>query len=54
MDVYKMIRELYAEKLKLDQVIAVLEEMQNRGDSPLQPSEGSRRGRKSMKAEESE
>ena len=52
MDIYKMIRELYAEKVRLDGVIAALEQMQNRGDSSTQPSFSRRRGRKSMKAEE--
>jgi hypothetical protein len=30
MDIYKAIRELHAEKVRLDWVIAALEEMQNR------------------------
>jgi hypothetical protein len=33
MDIYKAIRELHAEKLRLDGVIASLEEWQKRGDS---------------------
>jgi hypothetical protein len=54
MDIYKAIRELHAEKLRLDGVIASLEEWQKRGDSSAAPTVGRRRGRKSMKAEERE
>ena len=53
-DIYKAIRELHAEKIRLDQVIAALEELQNRGNSPTGPAVGRRRGRKSMKADERE
>jgi hypothetical protein len=53
MDIYKAIRELHAEKVKLDRVIAVLEEMQNRGDS-MRLGAGRRRERKSMKAKDRE
>jgi hypothetical protein len=37
MDIYKLIRELYAEKEELDRAIAALEELENRGDSSPQP-----------------
>jgi hypothetical protein len=51
MDIYKAIRELHVEKVRLDRVIAALEELQRRGDSPTRPTVGRRRGRKSMNAE---
>jgi hypothetical protein len=53
MDLYKAIQDLYAEKEKLERVIASLEELQRRGGSqtPL-PKPTRRRGRKSMSAEE--
>jgi hypothetical protein len=54
MDIYKAIRELHSEKVRLDRVIAALEELQKRGASSTGPSLGRRRGRKSMKAEERE
>ena len=53
MDLYRAIRELYAEKEKLERVIASLEELQRAagGKNPL--LEGARRrGRKSMNAKE--
>jgi hypothetical protein len=53
MDIYKAIRELHAEKVRLDRVITALEEMQNRGDS-TRPSAGRRRERKSIKPEDRE
>ncbi len=53
MDLYKAIQELYAEKEKLERVIASLEELQRTaGSLPLPPSGGKRRGRKSMNAKE--
>lgn len=49
MDLQKMIDELYAEKAKLERVIAALELMQRTGDSPPEvPRAPTRRGRKSM------
>ena len=54
MDIYKTIRELHAEKVRLDRVIAALEEMQKRGDGSTRPTGGRRRGRKSMTAAERE
>ena len=53
MDLYKTIQDLYAEKEKLERVIASLEELQQTtGSLPLPPSVGKRRGRKSMDAKE--
>jgi hypothetical protein len=53
MDLYKAIQELYAEKEKLERVIASLEELQRTaGSVPLAPAGGKRRGRKSMSAKE--
>lgn len=53
MDLYKTIQDLYAEKEKLERVIASLEELQQTtGSVPLPPSVGKRRGRKSMGANE--
>ena len=53
MDLYKAIQDLYAEKEKLERVIASLEELQQTtGSVPLPPSVGKRRGRKSMGANE--
>ena len=56
MDLYKAIQELYAEKEKLERVIASLEELQRAaGSIPAPPrSAGRRRGRKSMGAKERE
>ena len=55
MDLYKAIQDLYAEKEKLERVIASLEELQRAGgESPLLPKGGKRRGRKSMNAKERE
>jgi len=49
MDLYKAIQELYAEKEKLERVIASLEELQRTGGSiPPLPKPAKRRGRKSM------
>ncbi len=53
MDLYKAIQELYAEKEKLERVIASLEELQRTAGEPpeiLKPSR--RRGRKSMSPKE--
>jgi len=53
MDLYKAIQDLYAEKEKLERVIASLEELQRTaGSLPLPPTGGKRRGRKSMNAKE--
>ena len=54
MDLYKAIQDLYAEKEKLERVIASLEELQRTaGELPdLPPRTGKRRGRKSMNADE--
>jgi len=53
MDLYKAIQELYAEKEKLERVIASLEELQRAaGSIPVPPRGGRRRGRKSMGAKE--
>ena len=55
MDLYKAIQELYAEKEKLERVIASLEELQKTaGSLPLPPSGSKRRGRKSMSSKERE
>jgi hypothetical protein len=54
MDLYKAIQDLYAEKEKLERVIASLEELQRTAadgvPSPAKP--GRRRGRKSMSSSE--
>jgi hypothetical protein len=53
MDLYKAIQDLYAEKEKLERVIASLEELQrSAGELPSLPKPGRRRGRKSMSARE--
>jgi hypothetical protein len=53
MDLYKAIQELYAEKEKLERVIASLEELQRTaGGVPVLPKPSKRRGRKSMTAKE--
>ena len=52
MDLYKAIRDLYAEKERLERVIASLEEMQRKMAEAQKPGDGKRRGRKSMGAEE--
>jgi hypothetical protein len=53
MDLYKAIQELYAEKEKLERVIASLEELQRTaGALPVLPRPAKRRGRKSMSATE--
>lgn len=53
MDLYKAIQDLYAEKEKLERVIASLEELQrNAGSIPALPKSTQRRGRKSMNPEE--
>jgi hypothetical protein len=51
MDVREALQQLYAEKERLEEVIASLELLlgNSEGDSP---AKGSRRGRKSMSAEE--
>ena len=53
MDLYKTIQELYAEKEKLERVIASIEELQRAGTAiPVLPKIGKRRGRKSMNTKE--
>ena len=53
MDLYKAIQDLYAEKEKLERVIASLEELQRNAGTVLElPKTGKRRGRKSMNSEE--
>lgn len=54
MDLYKAIQDLYAEKEKLERVIASLEELQRAagGGIPPTPGSGKRRGRKSMGPDE--
>ena len=53
MDLYKAIQELYAEKEKLERVIASLEELQrSAGSAPLLPNTVGRRGRNSMNSKE--
>ena len=53
MDLYKAIQDLYAEKEKLERVIASLEELQRTaGSVPVLPKPSKRRGRKSMDSSE--
>jgi hypothetical protein len=53
MDLRKTIQDLYAEKEKLERVIASLEELQRAAEAnPLVPGRSRRRGRKSMGAQE--
>ena len=53
MDLYKAIQDLYAEKEKLERVIASLEDLQRSAESmPVLPRATKRRGRKSMGAKE--
>jgi hypothetical protein len=54
MDLYKAIQDLYAEKEKLERVIASLEDLQRAagGGIPPSPGSGKRRGRKSMGQDE--
>ncbi len=53
MDLYKAIQELYAEKEKLERVIASLEELQRTAGAPAVPVKpGKRRGRKFMSSKE--
>ena len=53
MDLYKAIQDLYAEKEKLERVIASLEELQRTaGSEPVLPKPVKRRGRKSMNSSE--
>jgi hypothetical protein len=53
MDLHKTIQDLYAEKEKLERVIASLEELQRAAAAnPLLSGGGKRRGRKSMGASE--
>ena len=53
MDLYKAIQDLYAEKEKLERVIASLEDLQRAGGSVTEPPKATkRRGRKSMSATE--
>jgi hypothetical protein len=53
-DLYKTIQDLYAEKEKLQRVIASLVDLQSGAGAeiPLMPKSGKRRGRKSMSEEE--
>jgi hypothetical protein len=51
MDLYKAIQDLYAEKEKLERVIASLEELQRTAGSVV-PKPAKRRGRKSMNPSE--
>ncbi len=54
MDLYKAIQDLYAEKEKLERVIASLEELQRAAEAAASPAAegGKRRGRKSMGSKE--
>lgn len=52
MDLYKAIQDLYAEKEKLERVIASLEELQRTAGALPAIPKTSRRGRKSMSEEE--
>jgi hypothetical protein len=53
MDLYKAIQDLYAEKEKLERVIASLEELQrSAGSVQVLPKGMQRRGRKSMNSAE--
>ncbi len=53
MDLYKAIQDLYAEKEKLERVIASLEELQrSAADLSTLPKPSRRRGRKSMNPKE--
>jgi hypothetical protein len=54
LDLYKTIQDLYAEKEKLQRVIASLIDLQRAagGNIPLTPESRERRGRKSMSDEE--
>lgn len=54
MDLYKAIQDLYAEKEKLERVIASLEELQRAAESSQSPPAEvkKRRGRKSMGSKE--
>jgi hypothetical protein len=54
LDLSKVIQDLYAEKEKLQRVIAALIDLQTAagGDIPLTPESRKRRGRKSMSDEE--
>jgi len=53
MDLYKVIRDLYAEKERLERVIASLEELQRTALAAKEAQvQGKRRGRKSMNSKE--
>ena len=53
MDLYNAIQDLYAEKEKLERIIASLEELQRTaGTLPALPKPAKRRGRKSMNPSE--
>jgi len=52
MDLFKAIQDLYAEKNKLERVIASLEELQRSADLTPEPQSAKRRGRKSMNSKE--
>jgi hypothetical protein len=54
MDLYKAIQDLYAEKEKLERVIASLEELQRTAGTIPPLPKTSRRGRKSMGPDERE
>jgi hypothetical protein len=52
MNLKKAIEELYAEKVRLDRVIASLEELRLPTSSSVAPTSRKRRGRKSMNGRE--
>jgi len=52
MDIYKAIRALYDERKRLDELIASLEDLEERGDLEPVRISGKRRGRKSMSRQE--
>jgi hypothetical protein len=54
MDLASALQQLYAQRQKLDRVIAALETLRRAPSPPLppSPSSGKRRGRKSMSADE--
>jgi hypothetical protein len=55
MDLYKAIRDLYAEKERLERVIASLEELQRNAQAAKEAkTKSARRGRKSMNSKERE
>jgi hypothetical protein len=54
MDLYETIQDLYAEKERLERVIASLEALLGIGNPNLPKLKGAKRGRKSMSASERE